>query len=128
MTDDGGYNFQVSIKFGSRGEGMINVRASSPEELTAWTEVAEQMAGPLMDLTTAYNPPASESEAISNLAAGGITGEAYQGRTCAHGTMVYKTGGSGPKQWSAWMCPAPQGDPTKCQPIDAKTGRPWPRR
>lgn len=128
MSDDGGYNFQASFKFGPRQEGMVNIRATSPDELTAWADVAEQMAGPLMDLIGAYNPPKDEGEAISNLEAGGITGEVYQGKVCAHGSMVYKAGQGARGPWSAWMCPAPQGDPTKCQPVDAKTGRSWPKR
>lgn len=37
--------------------------------------------------------------------------------TCPHGTKVYKTGGgNGKREWKAWMCPARQGDNTKCPP------------
>lgn len=128
MTVDGGYAFQASIKFGSRQEGMVNIRATSPEELEAWMNIAEQVAPTLNDLSTVYNPPKTMEEGIQNLEAGGITGEVYDGKTCQHGPMVYKTGGYGAKAWTAWMCPAQQGDPSKCQPIDAKTGRPWPKR
>jgi hypothetical protein len=61
-------------------------------------------------------------------ASGGAWGGPPQGggmETCPHGYRTLKSGNGARGAWSAWMCPAPQGDPTKCKPVDAKTGKPW---
>lgn len=42
---------------------------------------------------------------------------ANEAPTCAHGTMVYKTGTSAKGPWRAWMCAAPKGAPDKCEAI-----------
>lgn len=128
LTTDEGYAFQASIKYGPRQEGMVNIRVTDPKELEAWLNVAEQVAPTLNDLITVYNPPKDLEEGISNLRGGGIDGEVYEGKVCQHGPMTYKTGQGAKGPWSAWMCPAPQGAYDKCQPVDAKTGRPWPKR
>ena len=35
---------------------------------------------------------------------------------CEHGPMTWKTGKSGKGPWYAYMCPAAQNDPSKCEP------------
>lgn len=44
---------------------------------------------------------------------------------CIHGMRSYKSGGSGNRMWAAYMCPARKDDPSKCKPLDAKTGKEW---
>jgi len=44
---------------------------------------------------------------------------------CPHGQRTLKSGTGRNGAWSAWMCPAQQGDPTKCKPIDGRTGKAW---
>jgi hypothetical protein len=106
---------------------MVVLRAEDPDEAQAWINVAEQLAPTLSDLLTVYSPaPAGATDAVGLLQE--KMGAEVVGSNCVHGPMVYKTGGFGQKEWAAWMCPAPQGDPSKCQPVDAKTGRPWPKR
>ena len=35
---------------------------------------------------------------------------------CQHGARVFKSGNGKKGPWSAWMCPARQGDPSRCEP------------
>lgn len=52
---------------------------------------------------------------------------AANARVCSHGPMTLKEGRSQRGPWSAWMCN--WGDnATKCQPVDAVTGKSWPKR
>lgn len=45
-------------------------------------------------------------------------------KTCAHGTMVKRSGESQYGLWKAWMCPTPKGTPDQCKPVYAKKGTP----
>lgn len=119
------YVLQASYNFKSL---MVNIRGRSPEEFEENLKAAEQLST-LIDQTgealaaNANKPVENEAEAVQNLQSAGMNPQVV-GRTCQHGAMQLKSGGN----WEAWMCPARQGDPSKCQPIDAKTGRPWPKK
>ena len=43
---------------------------------------------------------------------------------CAHGPRTGKSGASAKGPWRAWMCPAPKGDPSQCQPDWVTRGTP----
>ena len=44
--------------------------------------------------------------------------------SCPHGPRVAKSGNSAKGPWRAWMCPAPKGDPSQCQPDWVTRGTP----
>ena len=44
--------------------------------------------------------------------------------SCAHGPRTAKSGASAKGPWRAWMCPAPKGDPSQCQPEWVTRGTP----
>lgn len=44
--------------------------------------------------------------------------------SCAHGPRTAKSGASAKGPWRAWMCPAPKGDPSQCQPDWVTRGTP----
>jgi hypothetical protein len=49
------------------------------------------------------------------------------GRTCQHGNMKLQEGSSARGGWAAYMCPSTD-RAQRCQPVDAVTGRPWPKK
>ena len=44
--------------------------------------------------------------------------------SCQHGPRTAKSGSSAKGPWRAWMCPAPKGDPSHCQPDWVTRGTP----
>lgn len=44
--------------------------------------------------------------------------------SCQHGARTAKSGSSAKGPWKGWMCPAPKGDPTQCQPQWVTRGTP----
>lgn len=44
--------------------------------------------------------------------------------SCAHGPRTAKSGASAKGPWRAYMCPAPKGDPSQCQPDWVTRGTP----
>lgn len=109
---------------------MYNVRGKDAEEFAEEAAKVEQIVSKIKDLGTLFSAPA-DGEAMDllqkELGAEKVEEYSATGRICDHGRLVYKESNP-PGKWAAWMCPAPQNDPTKCQPIDAKTGKPWPKR
>ena len=37
--------------------------------------------------------------------------------SCGHGARVWKSGTGKKGPWSAWMCPAPREDSSRCEPV-----------
>jgi hypothetical protein len=112
LTDD--FGVQVSYKFGSVLEHMVNVRGETPEELAENCRKVEQLVPNLIQLGELFKPP-TEEQAIGEVRAQ-LGGEVIA-QTCAHGPMIYKTGmGKNGSPWKAWMCQAPMGA-QKCNPI-----------
>lgn len=116
--EDKGFALQLSIKLGPTGQHMLNIRGSDPQEFAENCQMAEQLAGNLMQLGELFNPPASppptEAEAIATVQSA-LGGEVI-GKTCVHGPMVFKEGQSrAGKPWKAWMCNSR--DRNKCDPV-----------
>jgi hypothetical protein len=120
------YGIQASYNFKSL---MINVRGRDREEfannLDAVRELALQIDEVGEALAANANKPLTEDQrAETERLLTSELGAQTISRTCQHGDMKLKEGAT----WKAWMCPARQGDPSQCQPIDFKTGRPWPKK
>jgi len=49
------------------------------------------------------------------------------GRTCQHGNMKLQEGSSARGGWAAYMCPSTD-RAQRCQPVDAVTGKSWPKK
>lgn len=121
--------YRIQASYSTRGGLMVNVRHETAE---GFIELMEKVAamGPILDAVgETVNPPKTlnpEEEEATLASVGQAMGGQVVGvtRTCPHGPMVYKDGGS----WQAYMCPAQRNDPSRCQPIDAKTGRAWPKK
>lgn len=72
-------------------------------------------------------PWGAPAQAAPQAAYGAPAAPAGNGRSCVHGPMTLKEGQSSRGGWAAWMCN--WGDKAaKCQPVDAVTGRDWPRK
>lgn len=140
MSED--YKFQASFRFGvtdNRGtpQEMINVRANTQEE---FRNAIRAVNGVAQDLFLVSQTIRSSTVDDSNVAAntgqqpanpvpqtvpqqppGGAQPAQAQPTPghphCAHGTMTFKQGISkkNGQPWSAYMCPAPQGQP-QCAP------------
>lgn len=125
MTETKAYpRFQTSYMVGPL---QVVVRE---DDAQAFQEALEYVASlvPVIDAVgEKINPPKTIPEPaasqMENEVANQLGGQVV-GKTCQHGAMTLKSGAT----WEAWMCNARQGDPSKCQPIDAKTGRPWPKK
>lgn len=123
MTVAETYKFQLSMKYGPGGVGMLNVRADTAEEFVTNVEAAVASVGGAAVLMDAYN---TEFQAVSNLANGGFEVNQQQGQQqnrsgssgeiCQHGPMTYKEGSSSKGPWKGWFCSLDKNNPNKCQP------------
>ena len=133
MSDD--FRYQLSIKLGPNGQDMLNVRASEWGEFKAAldnvvlgsesiAQVGDHVRAvgvvqPLVQPVPSPPPFAPQQAAPAQFpqapAPQATPGDPNQ--TCHHGARVYKTNKPGAaKVWAAWMCPAGQNDPTRCEP------------
>lgn len=122
MSED--YKLQVSLKFGPRQEGMLNVRGNNFPEMDELLETAESLLsgkiGGLVEAVNAVDALRTQFPGTSavdqpatppNGSAGGGT------QMCAHGAMIFKSGGTGDNTWKGWFCPTGKGAPDKCKPV-----------
>lgn len=114
--DDNGYAFQLSMKYGPNGTGMLNVRANTKEEFLSRVTEAIESVGPAAVLMEAYN---TEFQAVSAFAGAGLQPQQQNsqqsGEICQHGQMTFRTGTSAKGAWKGYFCPADKNDPTKCK-------------
>lgn len=121
MAED--YKVQVSFKFGTNQQGMVNVRGSEVGEVDLLMSEAREVLLPslagldeelkaagLIQATFPGSTPMSQGgaqPAQSNAAAsnGGAP-------SCVHGPRVHRSGDG----WQGWFCPADRNDPNKCKP------------
>jgi len=96
---------------------LINVYAISQEHL-------EKLLTSVSDLSTLITATAVQLGAnttpagnIANMTVQLGAQEVSADKQCRHGAMQLKTGTSAKGPWKAWMCPAPKGDSSKCDPI-----------
>jgi len=123
MSED----WKIQASYNTKGL-MVNVRGSTFEEFMSLMDAVVQAGNATFDAVgETLNPPreASEEEEASTIQrlSEDLPAQVIA-KVCPHGQMTLKEGAT----WKAWMCPAPKNDPSKCQPIDFKTGRPWPKR
>lgn len=122
MTEN--YSFQASFK--TKYGTLINLRAETEQELSEQLEALGRLISTIDETEALVKAMETVNDAFSRSApaAGGGAAPASApaaapggGRTCGHGEMVYKTGaGKNGRNWEAYMCPAPKGDPTQCKP------------
>lgn len=135
MSED--YAYQISVKFGEHDTSMANVRANSEEEMNARLAYVNQNAGNIVvaaetlrrtamegqPVATNPSPPVANPvpQTVPQQPPGGAQPAQAQPTpghpSCAHGPMTFKQGISkkNGQPWSAYMCPAPQGQP-QCAP------------
>jgi hypothetical protein len=107
--------FQVS--FYSADQTLINLYASSKEELESLLNTAQDFSPLIGSVVQSYK--GSSSSAPVSSAAPAAKPQVVEGQTpeCKHGQMQYRTGNGAKGPWRAWMCAAPKGAPDKCDAI-----------
>ena len=114
-------NTKFQVNFKSPDGTLINLYASSKEELEALLTTAQDFA-PLIGSVSqslggsAASAPVRNSATVSTGAKPSAPAEG-QAPTCAHGPMTFREGVSAKGPWKGWMCPAPKGAPNKCDAI-----------
>jgi hypothetical protein len=104
------------------GIAILEDRIAKLIELEALLSGASN-AAPLVNVNATGNPQAA---AESWTAPSGPPAAMTQGTvpTCQHGQKNAKSGASAKGPWRAWMCSAPKGDPSQCQPDWVRRGTP----
>lgn len=118
--------YQVNFK---SGETLINVYATSSEELEAQLTVLQDTAALIKTTADALRGSAPASNVAYAAAAFGGTVEAptsapafnsptsFPEGSCKHGSLVWRESKPGaPKAWKGWFCPSPKGTPDQCEP------------
>lgn len=124
---------KITVKI---GDSLRTVQADTHEEFVEQLELAHEslqqcydlivaaravgnVAAPVQAAATATPaaPSAAPSDAPSAFANAAIP-------QCQHGPRTAKSGSSAKGPWRAWMCPAPKGDPSQCQPDWVRRGSP----
>lgn len=131
MSED--YKLQVSMKFGPRQEGMLNIRGDSAEEVRELLgDAAEHLPGAtgiLLGELTKDDGMVAAAKAITEAFPGTTTvttgggppqppGNASQ--MCPHGARQYREDKANPPQWKAWFCRLEKNDPERCRPVYVK--------
>ena len=114
-------NTKFQVNFKSPDGTLINLYASSKEELEALLTTAQDFAALIGSVSqslggVALAAPVRNSTPASAAPKTNIIAEG-QAPTCAHGSMTFREGVSAKGPWKAWMCPAPKGAPNKCDAI-----------
>lgn len=139
---DGGFTYQLSVKYGPTGDYMLNLRANTEEEfievlaaadrqalfigavaedVRAGGVAAQPVAGPPQVAAPVHaQPEAAHSYAQPQTAPAAqpqaSTGGGYCGPNGSHGPRVRRTGGAGADTWAGWFCPLQKTDPNRCKP------------
>ena len=95
---------------------LVNVYATDQAHL----ETLLTSVGDLATLITATSAQLGNSTPTNNMSNVKVqlgAQEVSADKQCRHGAMSLKTGTSAKGQWKAWMCNAPKGDASKCEPI-----------
>jgi len=125
----------ITLKAGTGFDApWIVLHATSPQDAIAqmtddsWDELKDLTVRKAKEFAKAFGgsagfskPAASASTGFKKPAAkksssGPEYDEDSDTYSCDHGEMVWKTGKSGRGSWYAYMCPAGQNDPSKCDP------------
>lgn len=122
-----GTKVQANFKIGN---DLFNVYADSMSEfVTLLGELEEEGIAAIHSVqaklsashTVAYTPaPAQGTATVTATPPASFTSATTP--QCAHGEMVARSGSGAKGPWKAWMCPAPKGDPSQCQPNFLKRG------
>lgn len=117
----------TTIKYGPGYDAPWTViHSSSVEEATetlnktkALLELTARVAkfAKTLDSGTA---PATPRGGGSNSQRQASTPPGQQGKTCAHGEMVYRTGNGAKGAWKAYFCPLDRNDPDACKVVWVK--------
>jgi hypothetical protein len=135
------WKLQVSYKI--PGDGMINVRANTADELSILLEgvgdYSHQVAAVQKLITGAYTvAPLGTTSSTQNTAPytssaptqgqmptiaqppSAITPSGTASPTCIHGARIFRQGVSktSGKPYAFWACPTPQGTPDQCKPVN----------
>lgn len=114
-------NTKFQVNFKSPDGTLINLYASSKEELEALLTTAQDFAPLIGSVSQSLGGSASVAPVRNSAPAssGNKPSAPVEGQapTCAHGPMTFREGVSAKGPWKGWMCPAPKGAPNKCDAI-----------
>ena len=96
---------------------LVNVYAKDQAHLEALLTSIGDVASLITATSSALGINTSGAANIANMQAQLGAVEVASDKQCRHGAMQLKTGTSAKGPWKAWMCPAPKGDSSKCDPI-----------
>ncbi len=111
-------NTKFQVNFKSPDGTLVNLYASSKEELEALLTAAQDFSALIGSVSQAFGSagitaPVRAASVPRQEIPQSITGE----NLCKHGKMVYKEGVSAKGPWKGWMCAAPKGATDKCETI-----------
>ena len=109
--------FQVNFK--SPDGTLINLYASSKEELEALLTAAQDFSTLIGSVSQSFGGAASAAPVRNNFVPRSSAPAAQQGETpgCKHGTMSFREGVGAKGPWKGYMCAAPKGATDKCDTI-----------
>lgn len=124
MSED--YKFQVSVKFGTYDQSMLNVRAESASELDVLLQAVNRMAGTITVAADTLRATALEDQppnpgvgTQTNAVRQGVQQQQQPGHpVCAHGQMVKvgpRTNEDG-TTWTGYYCALGRDNPNRCKP------------
>jgi hypothetical protein len=119
---------KITVKI---GDSLRTVQADTHAEFVEELEKAHESLQQCYDLivaaravgNVAQTPAPVQATATAEVSAPAAFTNASVPQ-CQHGPKVAKSGASGKGPWKAWMCSAPKGDPTQCQPQWVTRGTP----
>ena len=96
---------------------LVNVYATDQAHLegllTSVSDLATLITATAVQLGANQTPAGNIANMKVQLGAEEVSAD----KQCRHGAMQLKNGTSAKGPWKAWMCPAPKGDTSKCDPI-----------
>ena len=109
---------------------QVNLKTSHGTLINLYAEDAAQLSGLLEDLEGIAPQITAAEEVFRAVAAAAPIAAPQQAAPfdnsnssnsaapqCSHGARVWKAGTGAKGPWSAWMCAAQKGDPSRCEPV-----------
>lgn len=122
MTTDSNWKVQASPKTPSGT--LVNVRGESAEAFKEALDIATAHAGDIASLEALLGGAANAAQGFATQTPQSAPqpqatpAPAANGKTCAHGAMVWRTGSSAKGPWGGHFCPLPkERKAEQCEPV-----------
>lgn len=96
---------------------LVNVYATDQAHLEALLTSVSDLSTLILATGTQLGANTSSAGKVANMTVQLGAQEVSADKQCRHGAMVFKSGTNAKGAWKAWMCPAGQKDPSRCEPV-----------